>query len=125
MSKILDMIEKRNLEHAGTLAYIRLLRKYFRLLNDLTSAQMESGGIAADGASADELSGDFSPRMEPQLRQFEATLTAAVRELLERNHDLLLAQKEQRRKGFSKSDSERYERAFALYAEYYANLENV
>ena len=120
-----DIIEKRNLEHAGTLAYLRLLRKYLCLLNDLVTAQMERTDPPAKDAAADVLSGDFSRGMAPQLRQFEEMLTSAVRDLLQQKHDLLLAQKEQRRKGFSKSDSERYERAYALYTEFYANLENV
>ena len=120
-----DIIEKRNLEHAGTLAYIRLVRKYLRLLNDLVAAQMDRIDPPAESSSAAVLSGDFSRAMNPQLRQVEETLTSAVRDLLQQKHELLLAQKEQRRKGFSKSDSERYERAYALYTEYYANLENV
>ena len=118
-----DTIEKRNLQAAGSLAFVRVLHQYFMTLNDLAAAQAATSGSSQSKNGL--LSGDFFNRLNPQLRLFEDELIVSIRLLMEQKRELLLAQKEQRRKDFSKSDSERYERAFSLYTEYYSNLENV
>ena len=104
---------------------MRFLQKYFIMLNNLASAQRDPAVQNQTEKQASLVSGDFFERLDPILQQNEEVLTAAVKALLEENRDLLLAQQAQRCKHFSKSDSERYERAYALYAEYYNNLENV
>ena len=120
-----DTIEKRNLENADSLAFVRLLQKYFIMLNNLAAAQRDPAPQGQTGKQASLVTGEFFERLDPILQQNEEVLTAAVKALLEENRDLLLAQQAQRCKLFSKSDSERYERAYALYADYYNNLENV
>lgn len=120
-----DIIEKRNMENADSLAFVRLLQKYFNILVNLAGAQK---GVSAQKQPEKQTSlvdGDFFERMDPILEQNEELMIAAVKALLEENRELLLTQKAQRCKHFSKSDSERYERAYALYADYYNNLENV
>ena len=120
-----DTIEKRNLENADSLAFVRLLQKYFIILNNLAALQMDTAAQAQTEKPASLVTGDFFERLDPIMQQNEEVLTAAVKALLEENRDLLLSQQAQRCKLFSKSDSERYERAYALYADYYSNLENV
>ena len=120
-----DIIEKRNLENADSLAFVRLLQKYFIMLDNLASAQRDPAAQGQTEKPTSLVTGDFFARLDPILQQNEAVLTAAVKALLEENRDLLLSQQAQRCKHFSKSDSERYERAYALYADYYNNLENV
>ena len=120
-----DIIEKRNLENADSLAFVRLLRKYFTILSNLASAGNEDAAKAQTEKPASLVTGDFFERLEPIFQQNEEVLTAAVKTLLTEKHELLQSQQAQRCKLFSKSDSERYERAYSLYAEYYANLENV
>ena len=120
-----DIIEKRNLENADSLAFVRLLRKYFTILSNLASACNEDAAKAQTEKSASLVTGEFFERLEPIFQQNEEVLTAAVKTLLTEKHELLQSQQAQRCKLFSKSDSERYERAYALYAEYYANLENI
>lgn len=120
-----DIIEKRNLENADSLAFVRLLRKYFIMLSNLASAQKDPAGPGQTEKQASLVTGDFFERLNPILQQNEEVLSAAVKALLEENRDLLQTQQAQRCKHFSKSDSERYERAYALYADYYNNLENV
>jgi len=108
-----------------SLAFVRLLQKYFNILVNLAGAQK---GVSAQKQPEKQTSlvdGDFFERMDPILEQNEELMIAAVKALLEENRELLLIQKAQRCKHFSKSDSERYERAYALYADYYNNLENV
>ena len=70
--------------------------------------------------------------MESILRQHsesfpecEKSLISAVRKLVEQTYPLLAAEKEQRGKLFSKSDSERYERAYTFYRDYYADLNHM
>ena len=120
-----DVVEKRNLENAESLAFIRLLKKYITILSNLASAQIS--GLPADlpGNGDSLVSGSFFDGLNPQLRRYEDAMIESVRELLNQKHDLLLAQKEQRSKLFSKSDSERYERAFTLYMDFYDNLQNI
>ncbi len=120
-----DVIEKRNLENADSLAFVRLLQKYFTVLNNLAGAQLDGAASGQTEKTASLVTGEFFERLNPILQQNEDLLTAGVKSLLEENRDLLLQRMTQRRKHFSKSDSERYERAYALYAEYYANLENI
>ena len=120
-----DAVEKRNMENAESLAFIRLLKKYITVLSNLAAAQI-SGRPAELPEDADSLvAGSFFDDLNPQLRQCEDSMIESVRELLNLKHDLLLTQKEQRSKHFSKSDSERYERAFAVYMDFYADLKNI
>ena len=121
-----DVVEKRNLENAESLAFIRLLQKYITILSNLAAAQIAGRPPVNFSGNADSLvSGSFFDGLNPQLRQYENAMIESVRDLLNQKHDLLLAQKEQRSKLFSKSDSERYERAFSVYMDFYADLKNV
>ena len=121
-----DVVEKRNLENAESLAFIRLLQKYIVILSNLAAAQIADRPEVNRPDDADSLvAGSFFDGLNPQLRQYEDAMLRSVRDLLNEKHDLLLAQKEQRSKHFSKSDSERYERAFALYMDIYADLKNI
>ena len=119
-----DVVEKRNLENAESLAFIRLLQKYIMILSNLATAQISGRPVNLPDNADSLVTGSFFDELNPQLRQYEDSMIQAVRDLLNEKHDLLLAQKEQRSKHFSKSDSERYERAFALYMDVYANLKN-
>lgn len=116
-----DMIEKRNLEKAENLDYIRQLHKYFTLLSTAVGAipgpQEKPSGTPLPSA---ELSG----KVDSALSDFETTLAALIRLLLDQAAPQLSSQREQRCKNFSKSDSERYEKSFALYSEFYAGLKN-
>ena len=120
-----DTIEKRDMENADSLAFVRLLQKYFNILNNLVEAQKDDSAHTQTGQQISLVDGEFFDRLDPILQQNEEILIAAVKALLEENRELLLTQKAQRCKHFSKSDSERYERAYAMYAEYYTNLEYV
>jgi hypothetical protein len=121
-----DVVEKRNLENAESLAFIRLLQKYIMILSNLAAAQIVPPRPGKFPANAESLvAGSFFDGLNPRLRQYEDSMIESVRNLLNEKHDLLLAQKEQRSKHFSKSDSERYERAFALYMDFYADLKNI
>jgi len=121
-----DVVEKRNLENAESLAFIRLLRKYITILSNLAAVQISVRPAVNSSGNTDSLvAGSFFDGLNPRLRQYEDSLIKSVRDLLNEKHDLLLAQKEQRSKHFSKSDSERYERAFALYMDFYADLKNI
>ena len=118
-----DMIEKRNLENAESLAFVRLVKTYFITLQSLACAQ--TGELVPKRAEESLVSGRFYDRLNPQLFRHEKALIDVVRKLLLEKREMLQAQMAQRCKHFSKSDSERYERAYALYAEYYTDLENV
>ena len=120
-----DTIEKRDMENADSLAFVRLLQKYFNILSNLADAQKNDPAQKQSDEQESLVEGEFFERMEPILQQNEEIMIAAVKALLEENRELLLTQIAQRRKHFSKSDSERYERAYALYADYYTDLENV
>ena len=121
-----DVVEKRNLENAESLAFIRLLKKYITILSNLAAVQISGRPAGNSSGTADSLvAGSFFDGLNPRLRQYEDFMIGSVRDLLNQKHDLLLAQKEQRSKHFSKSDSERYERAFAVYMDFYADLKNV
>ena len=120
-----DTIEKRDMENADSLAFVRLLQKYFKILSNLAEAQKDDTVHKQTEKQISLVAGEFFDRLDPILQQNEEILIAAVKSLLEEKRDLLLTQKAQRCKHFSKSDSERYERAYALYYEYYTDLENV
>ena len=120
-----DAVEKRNLENAESLAFIRLLQKYIVILSNLAAAQIYDRPEELPEDVDSLVAGSFFDGLNPRLRQYEDSLIESVRELLNQKHDLLLAQKEQRSKLFSKSDSERYERAFAMYMDLYADLNNI
>lgn len=121
-----DVVEKRNMENAEGLAFIRLLQKYITILSNLAAAQISGRPPVDFSGNPDSLvSGSFFDGLNPRLRQYENAMFEAVRDLLNEKHDLLLAQKDQRSKLFSKSDSERYERAFAVYMDFYADLKNI
>ena len=116
-----DTIEKRNLENAGNLDFIRLLQKYFTMLESAVSILPDPQEKRADGALP---SAEITGKVDSALSTFESVLTASIRLLFEQAAPQLQAQREQRCKNFSKSDSERYEKSFALFTEYYAGLKN-
>ena len=120
-----DVVEKRNLENAESLAFIRMLRKYITILSNLAAAQIDPRPGKLPGNADSLVAGSFFDGLNPLLRQYEESMIESVRDLLNEKHDLLLAQKDQRSKHFSKSDSERYERAFVLYMDYYDHLQNI
>ena len=116
-----DTIEKRNLEKAGNLDYIRQLQKYFTMLNSAVTALPEP----QEKQSGSPLpSAELTGKVDSALTAFETVLAALIRLLLDQVAPQLSSQREQRCKNFSKSDSERYEKSFALYSEYYAGLKN-
>ena len=116
-----DAIEKRNLENTENLDFIRRLEQYFGMLNSAVNALPASSEKASAGTLPDaELSG----KVNSSLSAFETVLSALIRLLLDQAAPKLSAQRDERCKNFSKSDSERYEKSFALYSEYYAGLKN-
>ena len=116
-----DTIEKRNLEKAGNLEYIRQLQQYFTLLNTAVTALP---GTQEKQPGSPLPSAELTGKVESALTAFETVLAALIRLLIDQAAPELSSQREQRCKNFSKSDSERYEKSFALYSEYYAGLKN-
>ena len=114
-----DTIEKRHLENSGTLVFIRRLKKYFHILSNLAGIQTTDFQEDAD------IPGDPDGEMISRLNRNEYAQIGSIRVLLAQADPQMQAQKEQNCKHFSKSDSERYERAYAFYTEYYTNLENI
>ena len=112
-----DTIEKRNLENAGTLSFIRLLQKYFAVLANLSGIQMEHD--SQTGPMPDSLSAEISRCFPEMLPSGEDSLVTAVRSMMEQTSPHLLHARMECCKCFSKSDSERYERAYSFYSEYY------
>ena len=116
-----DTIEKRNLEKAGNLEYIRQLQLYFTMLNTAVTALP---GAREKQPGSPLPSAELTGKVESALTAFETVLAALIRLLIDQAAPELSSQREQRCKNFSKSDSERYEKSFALYSEYYAGLKN-
>ena len=116
-----DTIEKRNLENSGNLGFIRMLQKYFTMLGSAAAALPDPQEKQSAGPLP---SAELSGRIDSALTAFETVLSASIRLLLDQAAPVLSAQRAQRCKNFSKSDSERYEKSFALYSEYYAGLKN-
>ncbi|MBO4632635.1 MAG: hypothetical protein J5858_11995 [Lentisphaeria bacterium] len=114
-----DTIEKRNLENIGTLVFVRLLQKYFAALADLAGIHMDRDSLEQmPDLPAFEIFSNL-PKTYPSC---EDSLIAAVRSLLMQTYHYLLNEKVERCKRFSKSDSERYERAYSFYSDYYREL---
>ena len=116
-----DAIEKRNLENEGNLNYIRQLHQYFNMLNSAVSALPGPQEPAPDSPLP---SAELPGKIDSALSTFETVLAALIRLLLDQAAPQLFSQREQRCRNFSKSDSERYEKSFALFSEYYAGLKN-
>ena len=116
-----DTIEKRDLEKAETLDFIRRLQKYINILDSAAGALPDTPGKTADCMLPDA---ELSAKVDSSLSAFETVLVALIRLLLDQAAPVLSAQRAQRCKNFSKSDSERYEKSFAQYSEYYAGLKN-
>ena len=125
-----DIIEKRNLETVDNLDFIRLLQNYFSVLFHFSASCPETQDQETDQETDQEhFPMPSGTLMESILRQYsdsfpecEKSMISAVRKLVEQTYPLLAAEKEQRCKLFSKSDSERYERAYTFYRDYYADL---
>lgn len=114
-----DIIEKRNLEKVESLAFIRLLRKYFDILTRLTQVQPEESLDPQMKELLQTLSGAAAGLLGPELKEREFQLIQSIQSVIEQIRPRLSVQRERRCKHFSKTDSERYERAYAFFAEYY------
>ncbi|MBQ9337338.1 MAG: hypothetical protein IJS14_08590 [Lentisphaeria bacterium] len=116
-----DAIEKRDLENVENLNFIRRLEKYFSMLDSAVGTlPLPSEKPSAETLPDAELGG----KVNSALSAFETVLSALIRLLLDQAAPKLSSQREERCRNFSKSDSERYEKSFALYSEYYAGLKN-
>jgi len=118
-----DTVEKRNLENAGTLAFVRLLQKYFAALMNLSGIQMDHDS-PADRMQTDWFSSETFRGLSGMRPADEDALIASVRSMLDQTYPGLLDAKAERCKRFSKSDSERYERAYSFYSDYYCEQLN-
>lgn len=119
------IMEKRNLEKIEGHTFVRLLQHYFLILSSISEIRL--GVTAGIGMKKLILSLPEKPLelQENGLNAQEQQLMISVRSLIAQVRPQLAAQREESSKLFSKSDSERYERAYAFYLEYYSNLKNV
>ena len=117
-----DLMEKRHLEKVEILTFIRLLRDYFRILN--CSVELSVDKILGEKIKslAPDLPGKSTAQAETGSEEREFALVETVRSLIARISPQLAAAREAWCKLFSKSDSERYERAHAFYLEHYKDL---
>ena len=117
-----DHMEKRHLEGAELLMFLRLVLKYFAALD----AMAESQSAAEDYPALKKLLNTDNTflSLNSTFHSSEAELFEAVQNALRSAQPLLDASCEKRRKQFSKSDSERYERSYAAFTDYYADPKN-
>jgi len=119
------IVEKRKLERLESLPIVRLLRNNFLILDNVLGIQLE----VSAGSGIKKL---IQTLPEKPLELQENGLNALAQQMMEFVRPLavqvgpqLAAQREERCKQFSKSDSERYERAYAFYLDFYRDLKNV
>ena len=120
-----EIMEKRSLERIESLTFIGLLQNKFLILNSIMEILL---GVSAESEMIKLI--QLLPEKPTELQREglkvqEQQLIGSVRSLIAQVRPRLLAQREERCKLFSKSDSERYERSYAFYLEYYNDLKNV
>ncbi len=119
------IVEKRKLEKIESLPFVRLLRNNFLILDNVSEIQQ----AVSAGSGVKKLI-QALPEKPPELQEnglnaLEQQMMTSVRSLIAQVCPQLAALREERCKQFSKSDSERYERAYTFYLDFYSNLKNI
>lgn len=121
-----QIMEKRELEGEELSELLRLVLRYFRVLDELADSQSaEDEGLSPLDAllSQTELE-QSSSGLETDFYRSEYLLFQSIKKVLRSIEHVYSAMQFRRRKMFSKGDSERYEKAYEYYTEYYSVLEN-
>ncbi|MCI6288635.1 MAG: hypothetical protein MR727_07865 [Lentisphaeria bacterium] len=119
-----DILEKRHLEGAELLMFLRLVLKYFASLDAMAESQSAAEDFPALKKLLNTVLDNTFVSLNSTFHSSEAELFEAVQNALRSAQPLLDASREKRRKQFSKSDSERYERSYAAFTDYYADPQN-
>ena len=121
-----DHDEKKSIENTKVLLYHRLVRKFFIVLDQMSDLQNPPDQT---NHSLTELFGLLNmgsiEELEATFGRGEAALFEGGKKVFKMAFEQFQLVHKEHVKHFSKEDSERYERAFALYSELYADPDNI
>ena len=121
-----QIMEERDLDGAQTLELMQLILRYFLVLDEMADSQSaEDEGVSPlDVLLSQSEQGHSSSPLESDFYRSECSLFQSIKETLHSIEPIFSAMQSRRRKMFSKGDSERYEKAYDYYMEYYSVPEN-
>lgn len=119
-------MESLDLDGELLLVLAQLVLRYFRVLDEMADSQAaEDEEVSPLDVLLSQLQEDQSAStLEKDFHNSEYSLYLSIKQTLRSIVPIYTAMQSRRRGMFSRGDSERYEKAFAYYTEYYSVIEN-